>query len=215
MTVQTQSIMHITLFINTSSRAEQPVWSLRGGALTPNSMSNHIETEPRIYVACLASYNAGHLHGRWLEATQDVEELREEITLMLKESPIPHAEEWAIHDDEGFSPLQIGEYPDLEQLCEAVSLIVEHGPVAAHVIDSLGGLKYLDEARRSLTENYIGSYDSVSDWIEECLDEGLYGPVNDTLRPFIDTQRMGRDTELSGDIQTFEIGDEVHLLRSR
>jgi Antirestriction protein (ArdA) len=27
-------------------------------------------TEPRIYVACLAAYNNGYLHGAWIDAIQ-------------------------------------------------------------------------------------------------------------------------------------------------
>jgi len=186
-----------------------------GRGINPNHMSDCIESGPRIYVACLASYNAGIPHGRWLEASQEIEELREEVRLMLEESPVAHAEEWAIHDHEGFSPLSVGEYEDLSQITEAAQLIVEHGPLAAHVLDSLGGFKYLDEARQALEERHIGAYSCLADWIEECIDEGLHGPVSDNLRPFIDTERMGRAAELGGDIQTFEIGDEIHLLWSR
>jgi antirestriction protein len=29
-----------------------------------------LTTEPRIYVACLAAYNNGNLHGAWIDATQ-------------------------------------------------------------------------------------------------------------------------------------------------
>ncbi|MCB9716996.1 MAG: antirestriction protein ArdA [Myxococcales bacterium] len=174
-----------------------------------------MDSGPRIYVACLASYNAGRLHGRWLEAAQELDDLREEIRLMLEESPVPHAEEWAIHDHEGFSPISIGEYEDLEQVTDLAKLIVEHGPIAAHVVDSLGGLAYLEEASQALQDNYIGSYGSLSDWIEECLDEGIYGPVNEKLRRFLDTERMGREAEIGGDIQTFEVEGQVHLLWSR
>ena len=63
-------------------------------------------TLPRIYVACLSSYNAGRLHGRWIDCDQTAEEIREEIRLMLEESPEPWAEEWAIHDYEGFGGLR-------------------------------------------------------------------------------------------------------------
>lgn len=56
---------------------------------------------PRIYVACLASYNAGILHGRWIDAT-DAEVIHEGIEDMLSESQEPIPEEWAIHDYEGF-----------------------------------------------------------------------------------------------------------------
>jgi antirestriction protein len=45
---------------------------------------------PRIYVACLASYNAGVLHGTWIDAT-DADVMREAIATMLRQSPYPNA----------------------------------------------------------------------------------------------------------------------------
>ncbi|MEP0248115.1 antirestriction protein ArdA, partial [Roseibium sp.] len=51
---------------------------------------------PRIYVACLAAYNGGRLHGQWIDATEP-DEVREEVRTMLATSPEPDAEEWAIH----------------------------------------------------------------------------------------------------------------------
>ena len=33
----------------------------------------------RIYVACLASYNAGRLHGTWIDATQDADDVHAAI----------------------------------------------------------------------------------------------------------------------------------------
>ena len=62
---------------------------------------------PRVYVACLASYNAGILHGRWVEldstdAGINCDTLTEGTGAMLGESPIKDAEEWAIHDFDGF-----------------------------------------------------------------------------------------------------------------
>ncbi len=53
---------------------------------------------PKIYVDCLSAYNAGTLHGSWIDANQDAEDIHEEIQEMLSESPEPVAEEWAIHD---------------------------------------------------------------------------------------------------------------------
>lgn len=46
-------------------------------------------TTPRIYVACLASYNAGLLHGRWIDLDGDADEVHAEIAAMLRESPYP------------------------------------------------------------------------------------------------------------------------------
>ena len=56
-----------------------------------------IAESPRIYVASLSDYNAGRLHGRWIDATQSADTIREELSQMLAESQEPIAEEWAIH----------------------------------------------------------------------------------------------------------------------
>jgi len=56
-----------------------------------------IAATPRIYVASLADYNAGRLHGRWIDADRPAEAIREQIAQMLAESKAPVAEEWAIH----------------------------------------------------------------------------------------------------------------------
>lgn len=52
---------------------------------------------PRIYVACLAAYNSGRLHGAWIDASQDVDDIWNELKQVLASSPVPDAEEWAIH----------------------------------------------------------------------------------------------------------------------
>jgi len=41
----------------------------------------------QIYIADLAAYNAGYLRGRWIEAAQPVEDLQQEVSNMLLESP--------------------------------------------------------------------------------------------------------------------------------
>ena len=38
---------------------------------------------PKIYVACLAAYNNGILHGQWINVDQDVDALQNEIQDML------------------------------------------------------------------------------------------------------------------------------------
>lgn len=46
----------------------------------------------RIYVACLASYNNGVLHGRWIDVSSDADEMMEEISAMLRGSNFPNVE---------------------------------------------------------------------------------------------------------------------------
>jgi antirestriction protein len=68
----------------------------------------------RLYVASLSDYNAGILHGEWIDVT-DEGAMREGISAMLASSPTAKqeglpAEEWAIHDYEGFGELRLSEY---------------------------------------------------------------------------------------------------------
>ena len=58
-------------------------------------------SEIRIYVACLAAYNNGILHGRWIDANQDAWAIWDEVSEMLKTSPEADAEEGS--DSEGDS----------------------------------------------------------------------------------------------------------------
>ena len=47
--------------------------------------------EIRIYVADLATYNAGHLHdlhGAWIDACDDVSDIWKQINTMLAASPV-------------------------------------------------------------------------------------------------------------------------------
>src|SRR5690242_7244320 len=69
---------------------------------------------PRIYVASLSDYNAGELHGVWMDADQDAGELHQAVAAMLALSNEPPAEDWAIHDYEGFGPFRVDEHESLE-----------------------------------------------------------------------------------------------------
>ncbi len=69
--------------------------------------------QPRIYVASLSDYNAGRLVGGWLEADDDLEVLTGTVEALLADSPNPGAEEWAIHDYDGFAGLRLDEHEPL------------------------------------------------------------------------------------------------------
>ena len=44
--------------------------------------------QPKIYIADLAAYNNGYLHGEWVDATLEVEEIEEKIEEILANSPV-------------------------------------------------------------------------------------------------------------------------------
>ena len=95
------------------------------------------ETRPRIYVACLAAYNNGCLHGRWIEATTP-DEVMSEVRAMLADSPLPDAEEWAIHDYEGFEGAHLSGYESFETVCNQADFVAEHGRLGALVVWEMG-----------------------------------------------------------------------------
>lgn len=44
--------------------------------------------EIRIYVADLAAYSAGHLHGVWIDATLTLDDIQAQVDAMLAASPV-------------------------------------------------------------------------------------------------------------------------------
>lgn len=166
------------------------------------------DTQPRIYVACLAAYNSGILHGAWIDATQGAWGIWEEVQAMLARSPIPDAEEHAIHDYEGFAGAIIGEYEGFEEVAALAEFITEHGALGGALLNHFGG--DLDEAREAIDEHYHGCHASLADYMQELTEETTTIPQ--ALRYYIDWRAMARDAEMSGDFFTIETGfEETHV----
>lgn len=164
-------------------------------------------TEPRIYVADLAAYNSGCLHGVWIDATQDVDDIQEQINAMLAASPVPDAEEYAIHDYEGFDSYRLGEYEGITAAHEIACFIEEFpefgGALLAH-------FSSIEEARKAAEEDYCGTFESLAEYAQE-LTEGTT-QIPESLAYYINYEAMARDMELNGDVFTIETGyKEVHV----
>jgi antirestriction protein len=170
---------------------------------------------PSIYVASLADYNAGRLHGQWLPADVGHTELETGVKLMLAASPIPGAEEFAIFDYEGFGPVRLGEYEPLTTVTTIAHGIAEHGPAFAHWAALVGtsDLGELDD----FEDAYRGHFASVTAYAEELMDD--YGAnryieaMPEYLQPYVklDVASFARDLELSGDIATSEGDGGVYV----
>ena len=165
-------------------------------------------TTPSIYIADLSAYNNGRLHGVWIDATDGLNEIWDQVKVMLKASPEPMAEEYAIHDYEGFGGYKVSEYEGLEEVHGIAVFIEEHGALGAEVLDYACG--DMEQAEKTLTESYNGEYKSVANFAEQLTEDT--SEVPDHLQYYIDYEKMGRDMELSGDIFTIETGfEEVHI----
>lgn len=166
----------------------------------------HIE-QVRIYVACLAAYNSGILHGEWIDAAQGVAGIQRDINAMLAESPIADAEEWAIHDYEGFGYFRPSEYEGIARVHEIAAFLEEHGELGSAVLAHFSG--DLDEARSAM-DNYQGCYTSLADYAAEITEQSITIPPS--LIHYIDYDSMGRDMEIGGGVFTLTTRyDAIHV----
>jgi antirestriction protein len=153
-------------------------------------------TTPRIYVACLAAYNAGIHHGIWIDAAQSVEELNAEVRAMLNDSPA-FAEEWAIHDYEGFGALRLSEYESLERIADIANGIAKHGNAFAAWLSYDGSWDPADVT--SFLDAYLGEWDSLRDYAEDFADStGLYDAAEMAGSPYVtvDIDLLERDLDI-------------------
>jgi antirestriction protein len=167
-------------------------------------------TEIRIYVADLAAYNAGFLHGAWIDATLEVGDIQDQVNEMLQASPVCDAEEYAIHDYEGFGGYSLGEYAGLESAHDIAAFLSEFPETSGALLSHFGDL---DDARKAAEDSYIGCYKSLADYAQEITEETTEIPQN--LSYYIDYEAMARDMEMNGDVFTItESRDQVHIFWS-
>lgn len=176
--------------------------------IEPSAEQQRESLAPRVYVASLSDYNAGRLHGQWIDAAQEPEEIHADIASMLSESRESGAEEWAIHDFEGFGPLRLSEYESPEYVTAVARGIVEHGQAFA------AWAALVDGDRQSLggfSDSYLGEWESVEAYAESMLDdlgieEELDRVVPAWVRPYVqlDTEAFARDIVLGGDVSSAE-----------
>lgn len=153
----------------------------------------------RIYVACLASYSCGMLHGAWVDCTgKSADDLREDVAAILKSSPIKGAEEWAIHDNEGFGSL-VEEYTPLDVIAAiegvldaghgvGLRYLVQWGGYRApEAIDKAAEVVWTDQEPAQYAEDHTG-------------DSGGLEGVPAHILPFIDWEAMGHEWVTSGAI---------------
>lgn len=172
--------------------------------------------EPRIYVASLSDYNAGILHGQWLAADVPADVLHEGVAEMLADSPATKrwgepAEEWAIHDFEGFGPVHLSEYENLEHVAALAHGITEHGPAFAAYASLIGSID--PDQLGEFEDRYQGEHESLLAYGEQLLEDlgidldrildgtdEFLGPIRNYIH--LDVPGWVRDLELSGDIST-------------
>lgn len=170
-------------------------------------------TTPRIYVASLSDYNAGRLHGRWIDANQDADAIQEEIDAMLKQSKEEPAEEWAIHDYEGFGEIKLSEFEPIEKVAEIAAALEEHDGAFEVAYSNFGNV---DEALSAVKDDYLGAWDSLADWAENFLeDTGALREIPENLRSYFNFEAYARDCRLGGDVwEGRDSSGQLHVFRN-
>lgn len=156
----------------------------------------------KIYVASLSDYNSGILHGVHVDLveTTDIDEVWEKVNTMLAASPATKryggvAEEWAIHDHEGFGGYSISEYASIATLVKVAGLIAEHGEAFTAFLAN--GNDADDDIEERFTDAYAGTWDSEKAYVEGLVDDcgfkGLTSAQIDELSGYLDWDAITRD----------------------
>ena len=172
---------------------------------------------PQIYIACLSSYNSGILYGCFIDATQDPEDIREEIQQMLSTSPVADVEaceEFAIHDYQNFAGITLNEYESIDYISALANAIQEHGKPFALYLDYLD-FDDVEEAVSSFQDNYCGCFESIQDYAQDYYEQtGMLETIEQAgLKSFyIDWGKIAHDWECNGDLLFLEEShNKIHV----
>lgn len=121
------------------------------------------------------------------------------------------AEEWAIHDYDGFGPLRLGEYEALSTIARIANGIAEHGPAFAAWADHVGLRE--TEQLAEFEDRYQGEWESAEAFAEDMLEQGGAQQIVEQapvwLQPYLSLNAAGfaHDLQLGGDIITVDRPD--------
>ncbi len=155
---------------------------------------------PRVYIACLSSYNNGDLHGDWINLDGS-EEISRRISLILDSSQTPEAEEYAIHDHEYCG--SIYEYSGIDELKQIAKAYQAAQSEGIEWADLVAYCEYQSEdlspeAVTSYQERFAGSACSLQEWCESFLEESSqFDECSDTLRRYFNIEAYARDMEIN------------------
>jgi antirestriction protein len=169
--------------------------------------------QPRIWVASLSDYNNSILHGQWIAAARDESELQADIDAMLAASPLTArtgepAEEWVIHDYDGFGRLRIDEHDSLRWISLVSKGIAQHGLAFAAYADVVEE----EELLAGFDADYLGHYDSLHTYVEQLVNDLGYDRILDenlpaTVRPYVKIDISATANDLLRDLHVLPAAD--------
>ena len=174
------------------------------------NQENAADADRWVYVASLSDYNAGRLHGVYIcdDVLNDIDDINEEIQAMLEASPEPGAEEYAIHETNGFGDA-IDEYTSLETVAEINQFLDEYPDFGQAILNDLVSGGDMDYARKIAGE-YCGTYDSFTEYAHEVAHDIYEIPDNFY---YVDYAAMGRDLKIEMNYADAP-GGQIHIFNA-
>ena len=153
-----------------------------------------------IYLASLSDYVCGYLHGKWVKIDSDttVDSIYSELAELFATSPAVKngytsiAEEWAIHDYDGFP--NCDEWTSFERLIKYATLYEEHGEALIAY-----GKAFNDADLTKFSDYYAGEssepeYCAEKDFVTQlCDDTGFFDGWPETAISYFDFDMYARD----------------------
>jgi hypothetical protein len=151
-------------------------------------------TSPKVWIASLSDYNAGWLHGTWIDANQEPDVIWTGINEMLR---------------------TLSEHETVECISRLGRGIAEHGEAFAVFAHFFG---CDDEALDKFEDCYIGKWESAVAYVEEFLEDTgidhiLDEAMPESLRNYVrvDSEALVRDMECEGSLLSVETQGGVFL----
>jgi len=158
------------------------------------SNTRHFNTrneQPKIYVVCLSASQNNKAYGIWINATQSVKEINQQIDYMLCHSPYPNpgaTRSYAIRCYEGFYNLNFDLNARIEDIQTQAVFIAKHGELGAKLIDYYEGT--LDAAEELINEGYQGAYESELEYATQLFNTLYLQGVPEHVRSYIDYEAV-------------------------
>lgn len=135
--------------------AQTPEIPVEGPELLPDQ-------PPRIYVADVAAHEAGRVHGRWIDATDPLPELQEQIVALLMASPVPNADRYTIDAHTGFNTDKIQKDTPLAVIAKIAHGVYRYGPAYSAYLSVIDVND--EDALERFDDLHVGTFDSPEAW---------------------------------------------------
>lgn len=147
----------------------------------------------RIYLTNLAKYNEGRLVGKWVDLPLDESDLEKAVKDVLGTD-----EESFVTDYE--APFRIEEYEnpfELNKFAEQLEELEEYEQEKVYyLLDNIGHDR--EEALENHEDVIFYPEMTLEDVAYELIEDGVFGELTDTIKGYIDYQKLARDLSIDG-----------------